>query len=118
MTASARTFLRIGIVTAFCIASLPVAASTAIAPAPASYTLEILVDGAPLPEYASGGARYIEATPNREYAIRLTNLTPQRVAVALSVDGLNTIDAKTTSSRAASKWILGPYQTITLDGWQ
>jgi hypothetical protein len=34
------------------------------------------------------------------------------------VDGLNSIDAKTTTARAAAKWILGPYETVTLDGWQ
>ncbi|HEV3073180.1 MAG TPA: hypothetical protein VHB47_02080, partial [Thermoanaerobaculia bacterium] len=35
-----------------------------------------------------------------------------------SVDGLNSIDAKTTTAQAGSKWILGPYESIVLDGWQ
>ena len=83
-----------------------------------SYSLEILVDGIPLTEYAARGKTYIEAREDREYSIRVTNDTGRRIAVALSVDGLNTIDAKTTSARRASKWILSPYQTITLDGWQ
>jgi hypothetical protein len=48
----------------------------------------------------------------------LCNRTGERVAIALSVDGLNSIDARTTSAEAARKWILGPYETITLDGWQ
>jgi hypothetical protein len=82
------------------------------------YSLEILVDGAPLTEYAARGTKYIEAIEGREYSIRLRNHTSRRIAVALSVDGLNTIDAKETTARAASKWILGPYETITLDGWQ
>jgi hypothetical protein len=50
--------------------------------------------------------------------VRLRNNTRERIAVALSVDGLNTIDETTTSMRDARKWILGPYQTITIDGWQ
>ncbi len=82
------------------------------------YSLEVLVDGEPLVEYRSRGKSYIEALEGREYSIRLTNHTGRRIAVALSVDGLNTIDAKTTSTRKASKWILGPYETITLRGWQ
>lgn len=82
------------------------------------FSLEVLVDGRPRPEYAARGARYIEALAGREYAIRLTNRTPERIAVALSVDGLNSIDAKTTTMQDASKWILDPYQTITIDGWQ
>jgi hypothetical protein len=40
------------------------------------------------------------------------------VAVALSVDGLNTIDARHTAARDARKWILDPYQTVVIPGWQ
>jgi hypothetical protein len=38
--------------------------------------------------------------------------------VALSVDGLNTIDARQTSAAAARKWVLDPYETVTIRGWQ
>jgi len=82
------------------------------------YSIEILVDGVPLVEHASRGKVYVEAREEHEYSVRLRNHTSRRVAVALSVDGLNVIDAKTTSARRATKWILAPYQTITLDGWQ
>jgi hypothetical protein len=40
------------------------------------------------------------------------------VAVALSVDGLNTIDARETTATDARKWVLGPYETVTISGWQ
>jgi hypothetical protein len=82
------------------------------------YSMEILVDGIPLRELAARGTTYVEAIEGKEYSIRLRNHTGERIAVALSVDGLNTIDAKTGSARSASKWILGPYQTLTLNGWQ
>ena len=85
---------------------------------PEPYSMEVLVDGIPLLEYVARNTRYIEAREGCEYSIRLTNRTASRIAIALSVDGLNSIDAKTTTTRNASKWILGPYQTITLDGWQ
>jgi hypothetical protein len=91
-------------------------------PAPAAgdgrLRLEVLVDGATLPEYFARGTTYVEARRHREYALRLTNLEPVRVAVALAVDGRNTIDARHTSARSARKWILEPYQSIVLDGWQ
>ena len=80
--------------------------------------IEVLVDGKPLTEYAARGTTYIEALHGREYALRLTNLGDRRIAVALAVDGLNSIDAKTTSASRASKWVLGPYQTTTISGWQ
>jgi hypothetical protein len=54
----------------------------------------------------------------RDYALRISNPTGRRVAVALSVDGLNTIDAKHTSSRDARKWVLAPYETVVIPGWQ
>src|SRR5262245_9359870 len=99
---------------------IPSAGAHVFEPSPPDtpYTLEILVDGSPLQRHAARGKTYIEALPGKEYSIRLRNNTDRRVAVALSVDGLNTIDAKTTTARSASKWILDPWQEITLDGWQ
>jgi hypothetical protein len=34
------------------------------------------------------------------------------------VDGLNTIDARHTSAWNASKWVIEPYGSITIGGWQ
>ena len=82
------------------------------------YAMEILVDGRPLPEYFAAGTKYVCALKGREYAVRLTNRTGERVAVALAVDGLNSIDAKHTSAHDAHKWILAPWETVTLSGWQ
>jgi hypothetical protein len=80
--------------------------------------VEILVNGAPVPRYAHGGRWYIEALKGREYAIQLRNPHAVRVAVALSVDGLNTIDARTTTAVSARKWVLDPFQTVIISGWQ
>jgi hypothetical protein len=80
--------------------------------------VDILVDGAPQSRYAHDGRWYIEALKGREYAIRLHNPYGVRVAVALSVDGLNTIDARQTSAADARKWVLDPYETVTISGWQ
>lgn len=93
-------------------------AAPARAMAQGAWSMEVLVDGRPLPEHPARGTTYIEAQRGREYSIRLRNHTSRRVAVALSVDGLNSIDAKTTSAAEASRWILGPYATITIGGWQ
>lgn len=84
----------------------------------AQYTMEILVDGRPVPEYRLGDTAYVEALRGREYSVRLRNMTGERIAVALSVDGLNSIDARATTAADATKWILGPWETLTLDGWQ
>jgi len=99
--------------------ALPLAsAGPALAVTQGPYTLEVLVDGRPLAELYGNGRHYVEAFPAREYSLRLTNHTGRRVAIAVSVDGLNSIDAKTTTAQAGSKWILGPYESTILDGWQ
>lgn len=82
------------------------------------FDIEVLVNGLPLEQYAARGRRYIEAINGAEYELRIHNPQPVRVAVALSVDGLNTINARYTSAWLASKWVIGPYQTITISGWQ
>ncbi len=80
--------------------------------------MDILVDGAVRPRYLASGTWYIEALKGKEYAIRLTNPYPVRVAVALAVDGLNTIDAQHTTAADARKWVIEPYGTIVISGWQ
>jgi hypothetical protein len=83
-----------------------------------NYQMEVLVNGRPLEEYYARGRTYVEALQGAEYELRVRNSSPDRVAVALAVDGLNTIDARHTSAWNASKWVIEPYQTITISGWQ
>jgi hypothetical protein len=92
--------------------------STARAESEGPYRMEVLVNGYSAREYRHQGTTYIEARRGEEYAVRLSNMTGERVAVALSVDGLNSINARHTSARDARKWILGPYETIVVEGWQ
>src|SRR5215212_5385496 len=83
-----------------------------------NFQIDVLVNGRPLAEYYARNRIYIEALQDAEYEVRLRNPSPDRVAVALSVDGLNTIDARHTAAWNASKWVIEPYQTITISGWQ
>jgi hypothetical protein len=82
------------------------------------FAVNVLVDDARRAEYFHGGTVYVEAVRGASYSLRLTNPTAYRVAVALSVDGLNTIDAKHTDARSASKWVLEPYESAVISGWQ
>ena len=103
---------------ALVVSSLSPAPSGASSPAVPSPTVEILVNGTPRPAYPARGRTYVEALKGQEYEIRLRNPYPVRVAVALSVDGLNTIDAREGTAQDARKWVLGPYETVTISGWQ
>src|SRR5258708_25573435 len=82
------------------------------------FTVEVLVDGRRLTEYAARGRRYVEALEGAEYEVRVHNPTGARVAVALSDDSLNSIDARHTSAWDANKWVIEPYGTIRVRGWQ
>jgi hypothetical protein len=83
-----------------------------------SFGVEVLVDGSPLEALYGRGRRYVEAREGAEYELLLRNPLPVRVAVALSVDGLNTIDARRTAAWDSSKWVIEPYGTIRISGWQ
>jgi hypothetical protein len=82
------------------------------------FDVQILVDGRPLEEYDARGKSYVEARAGAEYEVRIHNPLPYRVAVALSVDGLNSIDARHTTAWNASKWVIEAYGTINISGWQ
>jgi hypothetical protein len=82
------------------------------------FGVEVLAGGGAREKYPARGRVYVEAIEGDEYALRLSNPLPVRVAVALSVDGLNTIDARRTTAREASKWVIPPYGSITVSGWQ
>jgi hypothetical protein len=82
------------------------------------FALKVLLDGSPRPEYHYRGTTYVEALRGHDYTLRLTNPLGRRVAVALAVDGLNTIDARHTDARSAAKWVIEPYGTLEITGWQ
>ncbi|HZH33030.1 MAG TPA: hypothetical protein VEY11_19850 [Pyrinomonadaceae bacterium] len=82
------------------------------------FGVEVLSGGHAREKYPARGRVYVEAVEGEEYALRLSNPLPVRVAVALSVDGLNTIDARRTTARDASKWVIPPHGSITIGGWQ
>jgi hypothetical protein len=82
------------------------------------FSVEVLIDGRGTTEYAARGRRYIEALERAEYELRIHNPTANRVAVALAVDGMNTIDARHSSAWEARKWVIEPYGTIHVRGWQ
>ena len=103
--------------TALVAAALALAA-TARAEATRGFSLEVVLDGGVRPEYRARGAVYVEAVRGRPYVLRIRNPLPVRVGVALAVDGLDTIDARHGDARGAAKWVLGPYETIEIPGWQ
>ena len=78
-------------------AALPLAAASR-----RGFSLAVVVDGCEVPEYEHRGRIYVEALRGRDFSLRVSNPTAERVAVALSVDGRNVIDAGRTTALAAA----------------
>ncbi len=64
-----------------CLIAILAPATPALALDRAAWTLEILVDGAPLQQHPARGTTYVEALAGREYSVRLRNNTAERVAL-------------------------------------
>lgn len=73
--------------------------------------------GDTLPQYAHRGQRWVPGTPGHRYAVRLTNRSPERVLVVLSVDGVNAISGQTAAGDQGG-YVLEPWQTTEVAGWR
>jgi len=70
------------------------------------------------PESSMNGRPFITAVKGERYSVRLYNPLPVRVAVNLTVDGLNSITGKPSGIADGHKWMIDPYGTVTILGWQ
>jgi hypothetical protein len=73
--------------------------------------------GQVLQTYFKDGRRFVAGSPGARYALRLRNLTPTRVLVVLSVDGVNVISGETADWRQVG-YVLDPGRTADINGWR
>ncbi len=71
-----------------------------------------------MPERDKNGRPFVAATKGERYSVRLYNPLPVRVAVNLTVDGLNSISGQPSGISDGQKWMIDPYGSITIPGWQ
>ena len=71
----------------------------------------------PLPIYGHRGRHYVAGAPGQPYRLQLTNRSAERVMAVVSVDGINVLSGDNASLQQ-SGYVLGPYQTATIDGWR
>lgn len=80
--------------------------------------LEILVDRRSLPTVRHLGQTYLPVTEwGTEYAIRVWNDGPRRIAALVSVDGLSVINGK-TSTNDDPGYVVAPHSSIVIKGWR
>lgn len=86
---------------------------------PYSFRMEIVSDMDGIkPETFKNGRPFVAASKGERYSVRLYNPLPVRVAVNLTVDGLNSITGQPSGIADGQKWMIGPYSSITIPGWQ
>jgi hypothetical protein len=88
---------------------------------PRSYEFRVEVlseDGLPIAESARGGRPILMVRDGQRYSVRMHNPLPVRVAVNLSIDGLNSLDGSPSSPSAGAKWLLEPHSYTVIRGWQ
>ena len=70
-----------------------------------------------LPRHWHRGQQWVEGRPGHRYALRLQNLTGQRVLAVVSVDGVNVISGETAGT-GQSGYVLEPWQSMEVAGWR
>lgn len=92
---------------------------TAYGVMPTSFHVEVISDDQGLkPETSKNGRPFVTARPGEDYSVRIYNPLPVRVAVNLSVDGLNSISGKPSGIEDGQKWLIEPHGSVLIRGWQ
>lgn len=73
--------------------------------------------GSELSYYSQRGQRWVAGQNGHPYSLRLTNRSPRRVLVVLSVDGLNVINGQVASPDQTG-YVLEPWQSADITGWR
>jgi len=69
--------------------------------------------------YVREGRYDLDPLLGRPYRIQLKNMTAGYLGIVLAVDGLNTNgNAPIVGDASDRKWILRPFQTVSISGWQ
>jgi hypothetical protein len=85
-------------------------------------SLTVDVEGAAVPLYAAtdgSGRHYVEARRGARYTLRLANRTAERLAVLMTVDGLNVISGERQAVHQRGRmYVLDPWETADIQGWR
>lgn len=82
------------------------------------FAASVICSGACSEDNYFGSDSVLRVSEGQEYSIVVHNPLPVRVAAAVTVDGLNSIDGKRSTPDEAQKWIIEPYSSVTISGWQ
>jgi hypothetical protein len=73
--------------------------------------------GSTLDVHWKDGQRFVVGTPGHEYAVRIRNLTGERVLAVTSVDGVNVVSGE-TASPDQSGYVIDGRSSVEIAGWR
>lgn len=79
--------------------------------------VEIIQGGKVLRQYTHEGQNFIEAPPEGDYQIRLTNNCGSRRLAVISVDGINVVDGS-DAAHDGPGYVLRAWESATIKGWR
>jgi len=82
------------------------------------FQLKILIDGKPIQEYHKDGRTFVEGRQGSNFSLELTNLTPRRILVHPTVDGLSAMSGKEASRLDNDGYVLHAFQKTEIPGWR
>lgn len=83
------------------------------------FEINLLIDGKPAHQYASGGSVYVEGKKGATFALELKNNTASRVLFVPSIDGLSALDGKSqANTHDDSGYAVGPFSSYRVEGWR
>ena len=85
----------------------------------ALFQLKIIVNGKAVQEYHKDDKTFVEGRAGSEFVLQLTNLTPRRILVHPTVDGLSAMNGKEASRNDNSNgYVLTPFAVSIIPGWR
>jgi hypothetical protein len=96
-----------------------VGAARAEATVPALVDLQVIdrETGETARVWRHAGRLYVAGRPGARYSLRVTNNSPGRVLVVMSVDGVNILTGE-TAGYGQRGYVFSPYETYDVNGWR
>jgi len=83
------------------------------------FQLKVLVNSKPIQEYHKDSKTFVEGRQGSNFELLLKNLTPRRLLVHPTVDGLSAMTGKEASRNDYSEgYVLNPFQEMSVPGWR
>lgn len=84
----------------------------------ASYDMQVLVDGVPVPTFHQNGETYVLGQLGQRYTLRIRNHSPRRIEAVVSVDGRDVVDGKSADYRSKRGYLVPAFGQVDIDGWR